>query len=372
MSKVYCVECNLVFSEQDVDRLHKESNVKGHKYIKENNCMEAIDLLSKKVRVLEGILNKQYEEGAKVEEVLVSKIQENRIAMNMFRSENKISRIKTKFDLLNCKYSINNDSTCEMFRIKNIVYMKIEFHGKIEEASGKAQIEIKMPMWIIYSGSFNIEVLNNCLKNEEGTESKFSKTKDKDRTLKHLCARYEQVGNKIIIHINQSELDVQTYWAQNNKSKESTFIINGNFLIEPPSLLRNRKYYIYSPLEDKVLCEKNNSLSLTDKWESGSLLELCVDNNKEVVKINGKYLNNDNGRLKLEQKDVSGFNVYAIPGYADITLLYLLNKVKEQDKEVVKTNYLEAKGDDIILGNEINDKCQFFLIPELKKGEKKQ
>ena len=83
-------------------------------------------------------------------------------------------------------------------------------------------------------------------------------------------------------------------------------------------------------------------------------------------------MNNDNGRLKLEQKDVSGFSVYAIPGYADITLLYLLNKVKEQDKEVVKTNYLEAKGDDIILGNEINDKCQFFLIPELKKGEKKQ
>lgn len=370
MSKVYCVECNLVFAEQDVERLHKESNVKGHKYIKEDNCMEAIEILSQKVRILEGMLNKQYEEGAKAEEVLVSKIQENRIAMNMFRSENKISRIKTKFELLNCKYSINNDSSCEMFRIKNIVYMKIEFHGKIEEVSGKAQIEIKMPMWIIYSGSFNVEVLNNCLKNEEGAESKFSKTSNKDRTLKHLCAKYQQVGNKIIIHINQSELDVQTYWAQNNKSKESIFIINGNFLIEPPSLLRLRKYYIYSPLEDKVLCEKNNSLSLTDNWESGCLLELSVENNKEVMKINGKYLNNDKGLLKLEQKDVSGFNVYPIPGYADIILIYLPYKVKENNKEVGKTSYLEAKGDNIILGNEINDRSQFFLIPELKKGEK--
>ena len=181
---------------------------------------------------------------------------------------------------------------------------------------------------------------------------------------------YSKVINECFLS-NQSELDVQTYWAQNNKSKESIFIINGNFLIEPPSLLRLRKYYIYSPLEDKVLCEKNNSLSLTDKWESGCLLELSVDNNnKEVVKINGKYLNNDNGRLKLELKDVSGFNVYSIPGYADITLLYLYYKVKENDKEVEKTYYLEAKGDDIIIGNEINDRSQFFLIPELKKGEK--
>lgn len=358
MSKVYCVECNLVYAEEEVKKLHDQSNFKNHKYLKENNCMEALDLLTKKVKELDKTLQKQKEENEKVEEVLVQKIQENRTAMIMFRSENKISALKPNFELPNCKkveYSINNKSSyCEIYRIKNIVYMKIEFNGKIEASplNGMAEIKIKMPMWVIYSGSFNIETLNNCING--GNE------------IKNLYANYKQEGNKVSISIRKDGLNnVQTYWLKSkSNSSSSSFVINGNFLIEPPSFIRFRKYYLYNLTEGKVICEKDNKLFLTDNWETGALIEEIVENKKATLKINGKYLNENNGFMALEQKGKSLFDLNILPGYADVAFFYFFenNKVKY---------FLEGNKEGLVLRKDFNDNCLFVLIPQLQKAEKK-
>lgn len=359
MSKVYCVECNMVYAEEDVKKFHDLSNFKNHKYINENNCMEAIDLLSKKVQMLDDALKKHKEENEKVEEVLVQKIQENRTAMIMFRSENKIAAIKTQFELLNCKkceYSIKDKiSYCEMYRIKNIVYMKLEFNGTIQEniSNGIAEIKIKMPMWVIYSGSFNIESMNNCING--GSE------------IKNLYANYKQEGNEVTISIRRDGVNnIQTYWIK-SKSKSSSspsFVINGNFLIEPPSFIRFRKYYLYSLKHDKVICEKDNKLSLTDNWESGALLEQCIENKKEILKINGKYLNESNGFMTLEQKENSLLDINLLPGYADVSFLYFIEDKKAK-------YFLEANKDGLGLRKDFDDNCLFILIPKLQKGENK-
>ena len=360
MSKVYCVECNLVFAEQNVKKYHDISNFKDHKYIKEENSMEAIDLLCKRINQLDEALKKQKEENEKVEDVLVHKIQENRTAMLMFRSENKFSKIKTSFELLNCKkceYSANNKTSfCEMYRVKNIVYMKLEFNGRIEPNSlnGIAEISIKMPMWVIYSGSFNIESLNNCI--HGGNE------------IKNLYANYKQEGNKLSIYIRKDGLNnVQTYWikSKNSSTSSHSFVINGNFLIEPPSFLRFRKYYLYSLSEDKVVCEKDNKLSLTDDWSSGALIEKCVEKEKEYLKINGKFLNEANGFMSLEQTEKSLLDINLLPGYADIAFLYFIENNKAK-------YLLEAKNGEVSLRNDFIEKCMFVLIPKLEKVEKKK
>lgn len=349
MSKVYCVECNLVYLESEIKRLHEQSQFKNHKFMKENQSMEIIEILSKKIKSLEEQLSKKFDESLKVEESLGYMIQENRTGIHMFRSENKTLKLKPKFELLNCKYSMGNDSKCEIFRTKNIIYMKIEFNGKIEEkeGSGRAVIGIKMPMWLIYSGSFNIETLSNCLSRENKIES--------------LCTRYEQSGNHLKIYINKDEFDTQTYWNQNNNSK---FIINGNFLIEPPSIIKLRKYYLYNLSQHKILCVKNNSLSKTDKWEEGCLLEICDDNQKSVIKVNGKYLNLNNGFIKLENNNKTSVGLKYIPGFADMAIISL-----SDGKNI---SFLELVQDKVVTGKEINEKCQFILIPELKEGKKEK
>ena len=358
MSKVYCTSCNLVFAEQDVKKYHDLNNFTDHKYIKENNSMEALDLLAKRVKKLEELLQKQKEENEKVEEVLVQKIQENRTAMIMFRSENKITTLKPNFELLNCKkveYSINNKTSyCEIHRVKNIVYMKLEFNGKIEAnvMNGLAEIKIDMPMWIIYSGSFNIESLNNCING--GNE------------IKNLYANYKQEGNKVTICIRKDGLNnVQTYWNKSKSiSSSASFVINGNFLIEPPSFIRERKYYLYNFTEGKVICEKDNKLYLTDNWESGALIEQCIENGKAILKINGKYLNENNGFLALEQKGKSLFDLNIFPGYADVAFFYFFenNKLKY---------FLEGNKEGVVLRKDFNDNCLFVLIPQLQKPQKK-
>ena len=106
--------------------------------------------------------------------------------------------------------------------------MKLEFNGKIEGGAmnGVAEIKINMPMWVIYSGSFNIESLNNCING--------------GKEIKNLYANYKQEGNKLYICIRKDGLNnVQTYWInEKNNSSSSSFVINGNFLIEPPSFIR--------------------------------------------------------------------------------------------------------------------------------------
>ena len=349
MSKIYCIECNMVYLESDIKRLHEQSQFKNHKYMREDQSMEIIEILSKKIKNLEEELSKKFEESQKVEESLAFMIQENRTGIHMFRSENKVMKLKPKFELLNCKYSMENNSKCEIFRTKNIVYMKIEFNGKIEEkiGSGRAEINIKMPMWLIYSGSFYIETLSNCLSRENKIES--------------LCARYEQVGNYLKIYINKDEFDTQTYWNKNDNSK---FTINGNFLIEPPSILKLRKYYLYNLSQHKILCENNNSLSITDKWETGCLLEICNENQKSVIKINGKYLNINNGFIKLEQNKKTSVGLNYVPGFADMAIIILSDNKN--------TSFLEVIEDKVVIGKEINEKCQFILIPELKAGKKEK
>ena len=358
MSKVYCSNCNLVFAEEDVKKYHDLNNFTDHKYIKENNVMEALDLFSKRVQKLDELLQKQKEENEKVEEVLVQKIQENRTAMIMFRSENKLTTLKPNFELLNCKkveYSINNKSSyCEIYRIKNIVYMKLEFNGKIEGGAmnGVAEIKIDMPMWVIYSGSFNIESLNNCING--------------GKEIKNLYANYKQEGNKLYICIRKDGLNnVQTYWIkEKNNSSSSSFVINGNFLIEPPSFIRERKYYLYNFSEGKVICEKDNKLYLTDNWESGALIEECVENDKKaILKINGKYLNENNGFMTLGQKGGSLFDINIFPGYSDIGFFYFFenNQLKY---------FLEGNKEGVGLRKDFNDNCLFVLIKKKKKPEK--
>lgn len=359
MSKVYCQDCNSIFLESEVGALHKYNNYTGHKIYKENESMKVTELLLTKIKELEKKLDDKFEESKKIEAELAFKIQENRSAIHMFRSENRIMKLCPKFELLNCKYSTINEPICEIYRIKNIVYMKIEFNGNIEDKieRGRAKIAIKFPMWLIYSGSFNIETLNYCLKNEEGKEN------DKN-VIKSLCARYQQKGNELTIDINRDEFDTPTYWEKNKyKNSQSTFTINGNFIIQPPQILNQRKYYIYNIFDNKILCEVNNSLELTDKWESGCKLEICEENETFVTKINGKYLNINNGFIKLENSQKTNLGLNYLPGFADMTIISLLDNNK-------KVKFLEVKEGKIILGEELNEKCQFILIPELKEYKK--
>ena len=345
--KVFCKECNLVYNEKDIERLHKISNLSNHNYIKENNSFEAISHLCNHIKNLE----KKIEENYKVESELLYMIQENRLLINLFRSESQISIVHPEFELLNCKSSQDKEkSSCLIFRSKNIVYMTIIFDGKIEEikGSGQAQILLKLPIWLIYSGSFIVESLYNCLCEE--------------KNITRLCVKYEQVGNEVILNINQSDLDIQTYWKKG--LKYSTFTLKGNFMIQPPSRRRLGKYYLYSISTNRVVYEKNGSLFLTNNWKDGNLIEIYEENNKEKIRINNKYLNDNNGLIKLEsnKNKENEIEIRYIPGYSDIIQIILLNKQKKQ-------MFLEEKEENIILVEEPTAKSQFLIIPELTKKE---
>lgn len=351
MSKVFCKECNLVYLESEFDKLHKVNNLKDHNKILEKNSMEAVEFLSQKLSLLEERFKKSIEESYKAEYVLLSKIQENRLLLNMFRSENPISLLKPDFELLNCIYTMDKSkSFCNLYRTKNIIYFRLEFNGKIEGKSGKgkAAIAIKMPMWLIYTGFFSFEKLENCLSKESKMES--------------LVAKYEQNANKLIIYINQNEFEEQTYWEKNNNSN---FIINGNFFVEPPSRKRLGKFYMFNPILNKVIYEHNNSLSLTDNWEEGCLFEVYEENKIEKRKINDKFLNISNGDLKLDKNENNDIKYIYIPGYADIILIQVMDNKMQK--------FVEGKNNELILGKEPVENSQFVLIPkydEYKNGKK--
>ena len=345
--KVFCKECNLVYNENDIERLHKIANKPNHNYVKEGNCFEAISHLCNHIKNLE----KKIEESYKVESELLYMIQENRLLINLFRSESQISVVHPEFELLNCKSSQDKEkSSFLIFRSKNIVYMTIIFDGKIEEikGSGQAQILLKLPMWLIYSGSFIVESLYNCLCEE--------------KNITRLCIKYEQAGNDVILNINQSDLDIQTYWKKG--LKYANFTIKGNFMIQPPSRRRLGKYYLYSISTNRVVCEKKEALSLTNNWKEGNLIEIYEENNKEKMRINNKYLNCVNGLIKLEsnKNKETEIEIRYIPGYSDIIQILLLSNQKKQ-------MFLEEKEANIALVEEPTAKSQFLIIPQLTKKE---
>ena len=345
MSKLFCKECNLIYDEKEIEKLHKQTNLPNHHYIKENNSLEIMSHLCQKIQSLEKKLNESY----KVESELLYMIQENRLLINLFRGESQISIVHPEFELLNCKSNQDKEkSACVMFRSKNIVYITIVFDGKIEEINntGIAQIIIKMPMWLIYSGSFIVESLYNCLSEE--------------KKIVRLCVKYEQMGNELILNINQSDLDIQTYWMKSRKY--CNFTIKGNFMIQPPSRRRLGKYYIYNITTDKVVTEKKGSLSLVKNWKSGCLLEIYEEKKQEKIKIANKFINIINGNIKLESNQKNENEIRYIPGYSDIIQIVLF-----KDK---KPMFIEANGDDIILSENASDKSQFLIIPELKCSNK--
>lgn len=345
--KVFCKECNLVYDEKDIERLHKLSNLSSHNYIKNNNSFEAISHLCNHIKNLENKIEENY----KVESELLYMIQENRLLINLFRSESQISIVHPEFELLNCKSSQDNEkSSFLMFRAKNIVYMTIIFDGKIEEIKGigQAQILLKLPMWLIYSGSFIVESLYNCLSDE--------------KNITRLSVKYEQAGNDVILNINQSDLDIQTYWKKG--LRYANFTIKGNFMIQPPSRRRLGKYYLYSISTNRVVYEKNGVLCLTKNWKEGNLIEIYSENNKEKIRINNKYLNGVNGLIKLEtnKNKENELELRYIPGYSDIIQIILLDNQK-------KEMFLEEKEENIALVEDPTAKSQFLIIPELNKKE---
>lgn len=343
-TKVFCKECNLVYNENEIAKYHNLTNLKNHTFIKENNSFEAISYLCDHIKNLE----KKIEENYKVESELLYMIQENRLLINLFRGESQISIIHPEFELLNCKSSQNKEKTaCLMFRSKNIVYMTIVFEGKIEEIKGigQAKILLKLPMWLIYSGSFVVESLYNCLSEE--------------KKITRLCVKYEQNGNEIILNINQSDLDVQTYWMKGRTY--SNFTIKGNFMIQPPSRRRLGKYYLYAISSNKTICEKGGKLCLVKDWKSANVFEIYEENSQEKIRVNNQYLNVINGQIKLEPNKKDENEIRYIPGYSDIIqIVFYIDK---------KPMFLEENEDDIILVEQSTEKSQFLIIPELYKNK---
>ena len=341
--KIFCKECNLVYDEKDIDKLHRLSELKDHTFIKENNSFEAISHLCNYIKTLE----KKIEKNMEVEDELLYMIQENRILINLFRSESQISLVHPEYELLNCKSIQDKEkSSCVMFRSKNIVYITIVFNGKIQEAEGEAQIVLKMPMWLIYSGSFIVESLYNCLSDE--------------KKMNRLCVKYEQKDNEIILNINQSDLDIQTYWKKSIQN--SSFTIKGNFMIQPPSRRRLGKYYLYCVSTNRIVYEKNGGLFLSKNWKEGNFLEIYQENSKEKIKMNDKYLSIMNGAFKLEtnKNKESEVEIRYIPGYGDIIQIILYDKDKKQ-------MFLDESENSINLVEYPTDRSQFLIIPELTK-----
>ena len=99
-------------------------------------------------------------------------IQENRLIINLFRSESQISIFYHEFVILNCKSNQDNEKSLK--------------------GSGQAKTLLKLPMWLIYSCSFIVESLYNCLY--------------KEKNITRLCGKYMQIGNEVIFNINQSDL----------------------------------------------------------------------------------------------------------------------------------------------------------------------
>ena len=344
MSKVFCKECKLIYDSKEVDKLHQLSNLKDHEYIKENNSLEILYYLCQQIKTFD----EKIEESYKAESELLYLIQENRILINLFRGESQISIIHPDFELLNCISSKSDESACVMFRSKNIVYMTIKFEGKIKEITspGKAKIEIKMPMWLIYSGSFNVESINNCLSQEND--------------MIRLSVKYEQKDNKMYLYINQNDLGEQTYWI---KSLDScNFTIKGNFMTEPLQRRKNGNYYLYDIHSNKTISVNNNSLILIDDWERGCCLEVYKEKDEEEFKINNKYVNIKDNNVKLESIKKNDNEIRYVPGYSDIVQIVLY-----KDK---KPMFLEVSGNNINLTEDPrNERTQFLIIPKLIKND---
>ena len=303
--------------------------------------------LNNKMNSLDEIMRQKFIELSKVKTELLYQTEENKLLIDLYHRESEISIMKPKFTLLNCKYNIDTKkSACVLFRVKNIVYMTLVFKGDILEKTkelGKASIAIEMPMWKIYSGMFNVETLNNCLNNED--------------KLKHLCAKYEQNGNKIIIYINQNKFDEQTYWKVN---KNSEFTIKANFFIEPPLRRRLGKFYIYNVLSNQVIRENNNELILDDDWTKGSLLEIYEDKKEMKIRFNNKYINSaNNNNVFLDKNKKLDNDIDFVPGFADIIQI-----ISYIDKTAF---YLTIEENKLVLKNDSSGNNQFLIIPYLEK-----
>ena len=144
--------------------------------------------------------------------------------------------------------------------------------------------------------------------------------------MNRLCVKYEQKDNEIILNINQSDLDIQTYWKKSIQN--SSFTIKGNFMIQPPSRRRLGKYYLYCVSTNRIVYEKNGGLFLSKNWKEGNFLEIYQENSKEKIKMNDKYLSIMNGAIKLEtnKNKESEVEIRYIPGYGDIIQIKTKNR----------------------------------------------
>ena len=121
---------------------------------------------------------------------------------------------------------------------------------------------------------------------------------------------------------------------------------------------------MFNPILNKVIYEHNNSLSLTDNWEEGCLFEVYEENKIEKRRINDKFLNISNGDLKLDKNENNDIKYIYIPGYADITIIQVMDNKMQK--------FVEGKNNELILGKEPVENSQFVLIPkydEYKNGK---
>ena len=309
----------------------------------QNNNLDKFVVLANGINLLEQKMDIILKEKYAVESELYEQILDNRNLLNAYKGESEITIVQPEFTLLNCKSTQNKKiSCCAMFRSKNIVYLTLIFEGKIEEKQGKAGITFEMPMWKINAGTFKIESLSKCLSREEN--------------INKLCIKLKQTGNEVNLSIQKNEFDVQTYWDNSDNAK---FTIRGNFFIEPIPIRSTGKFYIYNIASSKVISVNKGELVLSNNWKAGYLFEIYKEKGEMRIKANNKYLNNDNGSIKLVSKTIENEIVY-MPGFSDI--IYILLNINNINTYISS----EDEGNKLILENEPNTKCQFMIIPELK------
>lgn len=324
------------------------------KNTKEQNTIEIPkDKLTKlveatfKLNLLELKFKTKFNEKYAVESEIYHQIHDNRNFLNSIRGESEITIIQPEYNLLNCICNKNDKvSSCAIFRSNNIVYLTIVFEGNIEIKEGetrKAEVTLEMPMWKILAGTFKIESLSFCLA--------------KESSLNKLCLKLNQKGNEVRLCINQNELDIQTYWDKSDKAK---FTIRANFFIEPTKVRAAGMFYIYNIAFSKAIGNNNNELVLVNDWKKGNLFEIYNEKSEMKIKAKNKYLNNNNGCIKLENNKNTETEIVYMPGFSDIVYIVLY----QNDRPTYLS--VDESGKKLTLENEPNTKSQFLIIPELK------
>jgi len=321
--------------------------IKEEEKINEKNMsmLDKLVELGNNIKSLDQKMFIKFKERKIVESELFAQVQDNRDLLDYCRGESQITIIQPKYNLQNCKSTKDESkSSCAIFRSKNIVYLTIVFEGKIEEKNdvGRAEITLEMPIWKILSGTFKVESIQHCL--------------SKENSINKLSVKLNQKGNKMILCLNKSEFNIQTYWEKDDKAK---FTIRGNFLIDPTPVRATGNFFVYNIATNKVIGINNNELILANDWEKGSLFEIYKENTEMKIKANNKYLNINGGKVKLERNKNAEIEVSYMPGFTDIIYIILY-----QDKRELYLSS-EENGNNLILENEPTTKCQFLIIPEI-------